>query len=48
LRHLREAAIELSVVSYRLGFSEPSALYRAVKRWFGTTATDYRETALAS
>jgi len=45
---LREPAIELSEISYRLGFSEPSALYRAVKRWFGTTATEYRRSALAS
>lgn len=40
---LRDPALPLSEVSYRLGFSEPSALYRAVRRWLGMTATEYRQ-----
>lgn len=30
----------LKMLSFELGFSEPSAFYRACKRWFGTTPSD--------
>ncbi len=30
----------LKMLSFQLGFSEPSAFYRACKRWFGTTPSD--------
>lgn len=42
---LRDPGVPLGEVSYRLGFSEPSALHRAVRRWFGRTATEVREAA---
>jgi AraC-like DNA-binding protein len=28
------------MLSFQLGFSEPSAFYRACKRWFGMTPSD--------
>ena len=42
---LADSSMSMSEVSYRLGFSEPSALFRAAKRWFGMTAQSYREAA---
>ena len=45
--YLRDPSLPLGEVSYRLGFSEPSALYRAVKRWLGVTAAEYRRAVQA-
>lgn len=44
---LRDGGVPLGEVSYRLGFSEPSALHRAIRRWFGRTATEVRQAAMA-
>jgi AraC-like DNA-binding protein len=32
--------LSLKMLSFQLGFSEPSAFYRACKRWFGMTPSD--------
>ena len=37
LQLLEEPQINVTEVSYRLGFSEPSAFFRAFRRWTGTT-----------
>lgn len=47
----REVAIELLVrqelniaeIAYKLGFAHSSAFYRAFKRWYGASPTDYRK-----
>lgn len=43
LRYLRASDLPMSEISYRLGYSEPSAFFRAVRRWTGMTAQTYRE-----
>jgi AraC-like DNA-binding protein len=48
LRYLRESGLPMSEISYRLGYSEPSAFFRAVKRWTGTTAQAYRDAPTAA
>lgn len=39
-RSLEAGEQSLKMLSFELGFSEPSAFYRACKRWFGTTPSD--------
>lgn len=43
LTYLRESDLPMNEISYRLGYSESSAFFRAVRRWTGTTAQAYRE-----
>lgn len=45
LRAVEEGATALSELAYSLGFAQPSALYRAFKRWTGTTPAAYRDRA---
>ncbi|SFL96442.1 AraC family transcriptional regulator [Rugamonas rubra] len=37
---LRSGELSLKMLSFQLGFSEPSAFYRACKRWFGMAPSD--------
>ncbi|MES2257376.1 MAG: AraC family transcriptional regulator ligand-binding domain-containing protein [Pseudomonadota bacterium] len=37
---LSSGDLSLKMLSFQLGFSEPSAFYRACKRWFGMTPSD--------
>jgi len=37
---LSTGELSLKMLSFQLGFSEPSAFYRACKRWFGMTPSD--------
>ncbi|MYN01585.1 helix-turn-helix domain-containing protein [Pseudoduganella sp. DS3] len=37
---LEAGELSLKMLSFQLGFSEPSAFYRACKRWFGTTPSE--------
>ena len=42
-RLLRETDLPLSEISYRLGFSAPSAYSRSAQRWYGTSPSAARE-----
>jgi len=42
-----EDRLSLAEISFLLGFSEPSAFFRAFKRWTGTTPLEARRRALA-
>jgi AraC-like DNA-binding protein len=42
VRHLRDRDTPVAEVALLLGFSEPSAFYRAFKRWTGQTPQAYR------
>ena len=42
-RYLRNLSLSIAEVSYLLGYSEPSALHRAFKRWRGLTPQAFRE-----
>lgn len=42
MRLLGQSELSVAEVGYRLGFSDPSAFYRAFKRATGMTALDYR------
>jgi AraC-like DNA-binding protein len=42
LRHLADEAVGIDEVAARVGFSEPSAFYRAFRRWTGTSPRAYR------
>ena len=44
---LSDQAIDLVSVALRLGFTDPSALHRAVKRWTGESVADLRQAANA-
>ena len=37
---LNSGDLSLKMLSFQLGFSEPSAFYRACKRWFGMAPSD--------
>ncbi len=43
LRHLQDSETPIHDVAFLLGFSEPSAFYRAFKRWTGQTPRQYRK-----
>lgn len=42
---LSSGELSLKMLSFQLGFSEPSAFYRACKRWFGMAPSDIVELA---
>jgi len=42
LRQIQNREISINDVAFLLGFSEPSAFYRAFKRWTGQTPRSYR------
>jgi len=42
LRHLRDPETPVAEVALLLGFSEPSAFYRAFRRWTGATPQSFR------
>jgi AraC-like DNA-binding protein len=44
-RYLGSSALSCSEMGYLLGFSEPAAFTRALKRWRGTTPIEFRRTA---
>jgi len=41
LRHLRDPETPVAEVALLLGFSEPSAFYRAFRRWTGATPQSF-------
>ncbi len=44
-RMLTQSGLGIAEVAFALGFSEPSALHRAFKRWTGMTPAEYRRAA---
>ena len=48
MRLIEDYAIPLYEIAYMVGYAEPSAFYKAFKRWTGSTPGDYRAQALAS
>ena len=42
-RLLRDSNLSIASISSRVGFSDPAAFCRAFRRWFGTSAGDYRQ-----
>jgi AraC-like DNA-binding protein len=46
-RMLVQTGLGIAEVAFALGFSEPSGLHRAFKRWTGMTPAEYRRTALS-
>lgn len=42
--YLSQAELSITDIAYLLGFTEPSAFYRAFKKWQGVTPGNYRET----
>jgi len=46
-KYLTDVSLSIAEVSYLLGYSEPSALHRAFKRWRGITPQAFRETQRA-
>lgn len=48
LELLRNTRIPLSRIAGQLGFAEPSAFYRAFKKWEGVTPGQYRESAVTT
>ncbi|TPV97078.1 MAG: AraC family transcriptional regulator [Myxococcales bacterium FL481] len=44
--YLRDPRMEIAEVAFLLGFSEPSAFFRAFKRWYGETPTVFRQRML--
>jgi len=42
LKHIRDRQTSIHDLAFLLGFSEPSAFYRAFKRWTGATPRNYR------
>lgn len=45
VRLLHNNRLPIAEISFRLGFSEPSAFHRAFKRWTGSTASIYQASA---
>jgi AraC-like DNA-binding protein len=43
LRLLEDGKLSVTEVAYRLGLSEPSAFFRAFRRWTGTSPTAFRK-----
>lgn len=41
-RYVAESKMSLGEIAFVLGFSQPSAFFRAFKRWTGTTPSDFR------
>ncbi|HKO91401.1 MAG TPA: AraC family transcriptional regulator ligand-binding domain-containing protein [Polyangiaceae bacterium] len=41
LRYLLADQLPISEIAARLGFAEPASFYKAFRRWFGTTPTEY-------
>jgi AraC-like DNA-binding protein len=39
---LHNRSVPIGAISYKLGFSEPSAFHRAFRRWTGTTPAEVR------
>jgi AraC-like DNA-binding protein len=48
LRLIENEALALYEVAYKVGFNEPSAFYKAFKRWTGKRPGDYRQDAIAT
>jgi len=46
-KHLRESSLAIAEVAYLIGYSEPAAFNRAVKRWTGMTPQAFRRAARA-
>lgn len=46
-RALRQTQLSFAEIAHKLGFAHPPAFHRAVRRWFGTTPSAYREAATA-
>jgi AraC-like DNA-binding protein len=42
-QYLSDQSLSIAEISYLLGYSEPSALHRAFKRWKGTTPQAFRD-----
>ena len=42
-KYLSDRSLSIAEISYLLGYSEPSALHRAFKRWKGTTPQAFRQ-----
>jgi AraC-like DNA-binding protein len=47
-RYIHENQMSLGEIAFVLGFSQPSAFYRAFKRWMGLTPTEFRESTAKS
>jgi AraC-like DNA-binding protein len=47
-RMLVQSGLGIAEVAFALGFSEPSGLHRAFKRWTGMTPAEYRRAALSA
>ena len=47
-RYLEDKSLTISEISFLLGFSEPSAFFRAFKRWTGLTPLESRSRTLAA
>ena len=45
IRFLEADRLEIPEIALRLGFSEPSAFYRAFRRWTGHTPAEHRARA---
>ena len=43
MKVIREGDMPLYEVAYLVGYTEPSAFYKAFKRWTGSTPGDYRQ-----
>jgi AraC-like DNA-binding protein len=48
LKLINDQTLALYEVAYRVGFNEPSAFYKAFKRWTGKRPGDYRQDAIKS
>ncbi|HKW39414.1 MAG TPA: helix-turn-helix transcriptional regulator, partial [Burkholderiales bacterium] len=48
LRYIEDPRRSVTDITFSLGFSQPSALTRAFKRWTGLSPSEYRTKALPS